>query len=74
MTSDTGDRRTEFNPDVGIILEFAGYRVTLLGHNLTQLYYELKAEEVGEIIEQHARDFALADADCWVRQIQWEKT
>lgn len=64
---------TEFNPDVGIILEFVGHRVTLAGHNLFQLYYEIEAEEVGEIIERHSGDLALADGSCYVRQIHWER-
>ena len=63
---------TEFNPDVGIILTFIGHRVTLTGRNLSQLYYEIEAEEIGEIIEQHARDLTLTEADCFVRQISWE--
>jgi hypothetical protein len=64
---------TEFLPDSGVILEFVGHRVTLYGRNLTQLYYELESEEVGEIIESHTRDFAVPDGGCFVREIQWER-
>ena len=64
---------TEYHPDLGIILEFVGHRVTLYGRNLTQLYYELETETVGEIIERHDRDFALPQETCFVRQIGWER-
>lgn len=64
---------TEFNVDLGgIILEFAGHRVTILGRNLEQLYFELESEEVGEIWELHT-DSAPFDDCCWVREILWEK-
>jgi hypothetical protein len=64
---------TELNPDVGIILEFVGHRVTLTGRNLDQLHAELESEAVGEITEQHVPDFALPADACFIRQIMWEK-
>ena len=64
---------TQFHPDIGVILEFAGHRVTLSGQNLQQLYCELEAEEIGEIIERHTRDFAVLPSACYVETILWEK-
>lgn len=65
---------TQFHPEIGVILEFSGHRVTLSGQNLQQLYYEIEAEEVGEIVEQHTRTFAVQPGACFVASIQWEKT
>ena len=64
---------TQFHPDIGVILEFAGHRVTLQGRNLQQLYCELEAEEIGEIIERHSREFAVLPAACYVEKISWVK-
>jgi hypothetical protein len=64
---------TQFHPDIGVILEFAGHRVTLSGRNLQQLYWELEAEEIGEIIERHTREFAALPTACFVERIVWEK-
>ena len=64
---------TQFHPDIGVILEFAGHRVTLAGRNLMQLYCELEAEEIGEIVERHSREFAVQPAACYVETISWEK-
>ena len=44
---------TQFHPDIGVILEFAGHRVTLQGRNLQQLYCELEAEEIGGVGFDH---------------------
>lgn len=64
---------TEYNPDVGIILEFVGHRVTLVGRNLMQLYWEIESEECAEIVEQHGGEFATPEGECFIRQILWEK-
>lgn len=64
---------TQYHPDIGVILEFAGHRVTVQGRNLQQLYWELEAEEVGELVERHARDFTLEPTACFVERIVWEK-
>ncbi len=64
---------TEFNPAIGIVLEFVGHRVTIAGRNLVQLYWELEAEEVGEVCEQHDRDFAVPAGECVVTGLHWER-
>ena len=64
---------TQFHPDIGVILEFAGHRVTRSGRNLQQLYCEREAEEIGEIIGRHTREFATQPTACFVERIGWEK-
>ncbi len=64
---------TEFNPDVGIILEFVGNRVTISGRNLVDLYNAFEDEEVGEVVEQHLNELATPESATYVRRIMWEK-
>jgi hypothetical protein len=64
---------TEFNPDVGIILDYAGHRVTLYGRNLKDLYLSIEDEEVGEITEQHTNDPSIRERDTFIESIGWEK-
>lgn len=64
---------TEYNPDVGIILEFIGHRVTLTGRNLVRLYAEFEDEVVGEVTERHAHEMMVPDTDLFVAGIMWER-
>ena len=64
---------TEFNPDVGIILEFVGYRVTLYGRNLVTLYTALEDEDVGEITEHHTNEIEASGGEAYIRRIGWER-
>jgi len=63
---------TEFNPDIGIILQFVAYRVTISGRNLIVLYNGLEDGAIGEIVEQHANDMAVPEDAIFISKISWE--
>ena len=72
---------TEYNPDIGIILTYAGHRVTITGRNLTELYLRIEEEVVCEIIERHDfHDLVRPDSgraerlgrESFVEKISWE--
>ena len=44
---------THYEPDLGVILTFAGHRISIVGRNLTELYLRLEEEVVCEIFERH---------------------
>lgn len=64
---------TEFNPDVGIILDFVGYRVTLYGRNLVSLYTAFEEEDVGEVTEHHVNEIEVSAGGTYIRRIDWER-
>ena len=64
---------TEYNPDVGIILDYAGQRVTLYGRNLVELYTHFEEEDVGEVTEAHLNEVAVASGDAFIASIGWER-
>ena len=65
---------TEYNPDMGgIILDYAGHRVTLIGRNLIELYTHFEEEDVGEVTEVHVNEFEVTDNDPFIESIGWEK-
>lgn len=64
---------TEYNPDVGIILDFVGYRVTLYGRNLVSLYTSFEEEDVGEVTEQHDNEINVPATTTFVRRIDWQR-
>lgn len=64
---------TEFNPDVGIILDFVGYRVVIYGRNLVNLYTSFEEEEVGEVTEHHANEIEVPPGTTYIRRIEWER-
>lgn len=66
---------TEFNPDLGIILEYAGHRVTLYGRNLVDLYLHFEEEDVGEVTESHVNEIELSTMpqETFIESIDWEK-
>ncbi len=65
---------TQFNPSVGIILDFIGARVTIHGRNLEPIYDGIEDEDIGELIEQHTRDLALEERETWIDRIEWQAT
>jgi hypothetical protein len=64
---------TEFNPDIGIILQFVGHRVTIAGRNLVSLYHGLEDGAVGELVEQHANEMAVEESAAFISRITWEQ-
>jgi len=64
---------TEFNPAVGIILGFVGYRVTIAGRNLVGIYHGLEDGAVGELVEQHVNEMAIAEDAPFITRIAWEQ-
>lgn len=73
---------TQYDPDAGIILTYATYRVTIAGRNLTALYLRIEEEIACEIIERHKyHDMVPNDPqekEAWnsaayIERISWEK-
>ncbi len=64
---------TEYNPDVGIILEFVGNRVTIAGRNLLDLYDQFEDEMIGEVQEQHVNEMAIPEDAPYIAHIVYER-
>lgn len=64
---------TEFDPAVGVVLQFVGHKVTLAGRNLVGLYQSLEDGTVGEIVEQHVNDMACPEEAPYIDRITWEQ-
>lgn len=74
---------TYYDPSIGVVLTFVGDRITLVGRNLTGLYYRLEEELVGEVYERHDfRDMQPAEDDpayedwrraAYIEKIECEK-
>lgn len=64
---------TDYDPAQGIILQFVSRKVTIAGRNLVGLYHGLEDGAVGELVEQHANDLAVAESDPFISKIIWEQ-
>ena len=72
---------TQYEPDLGIILTYSAYRVTLTGRNLGVLYLRIEEEFACEIFERHhyhdvapsdPREKAEWDSAPYIEKIKWE--
>jgi hypothetical protein len=50
-----------------------GYRVTLYGRNLVNLYTSFEEEDVGEVTEQHDNEINVPATTTFVRRIDWQR-
>ncbi len=72
---------TEYNPDIGIILTYAGHRVSITGRNLIELYLRIEEEIVCEVVERHdfhdlifegASEANRANRNVFIEPVTWE--
>lgn len=69
--------KIEYNPDLkGIILDYVGDRVTIIGINIMELFDALCEHKVAEVKEMHEPDHMMAHIvngdGCYVTQLMCE--
>ena len=69
--------KIEYNPDLkGVILDYVGDRVTILGINLIELFDAFCEHKVAQVTEAHAPEHMIAHItskdECYVTQVMVE--